>query len=338
MQLTLTAFFALATLSVGTMAAPASNHHHHHQLKGKAFDHILQVWFENQDFDVVNGISTWKTLAKEGILLDNFNAITHPSEPNYVAAAGGSNFGIDNDDYYNIPANISTIYDLLEKKNLTWKVYQDGIPSVGYTGYHSGQYVRKHNPAVIFDSVAQNPKRLANIVPGTQLDADIKDDNLPNWMFYTPDMLNDAHDTNATYAGNWLERFYETTLSKPHLLDKTLVLLTFDENASYPKRNRVWSLLLGAIPKHLKGTSDKTYYTHYSTLNTVEQNWNLGSLGRGDAEKQSNNVFEFLSKTVGYKNSHVSENTIPLNNNTITGLLTGKSFNQTHPQGGIPPP
>jgi hypothetical protein len=43
-------------------------------------------------------------------------AITHPSEPNYVAATGGSNFGIDNDDFYNIPANVSSIFDLLEAK------------------------------------------------------------------------------------------------------------------------------------------------------------------------------------------------------------------------------
>jgi acid phosphatase len=70
----------------------------------------------------------------------------------------------------------------LEKKGLTWKVYQEDIPSVGYTGFKAGQYVRKHNPAVIFDSVAENPKRVKNIVPGTQLDADIKAGKLPNWM------------------------------------------------------------------------------------------------------------------------------------------------------------
>lgn len=101
--------------------------------------------------------------------MNNFNAITHPSEPNYVAAGGGSNFGIDNDDYYNIPANVSTIFDLLENKGLNWKVYQEDIPSVGYTGYKSGQYVRKHNPAVIFDSVGLNATRLQNIVGGNTL-------------------------------------------------------------------------------------------------------------------------------------------------------------------------
>lgn len=36
-------------------------------------------------------------------------------------------------------------------------------------------------------------------------------------------------DTNATYAGNWLEGFFKKTLSNPKLFDKTLILITFDE-------------------------------------------------------------------------------------------------------------
>jgi acid phosphatase len=113
-------------------------------------------------------LSSFANIAKQGILLTNFNAITHPSEPNYVAAAGGSNFGINNDDYYNIPSNISSIFDLLENKGLTWKLYQEDIPSVGFTGYKSGNYVRKHNPAVIFDSVGLSSTRVKNIVGGKE--------------------------------------------------------------------------------------------------------------------------------------------------------------------------
>jgi hypothetical protein len=98
--------------------------------------------------------------------LDNFNALTHPSEPNYVAAAGGQYFGINQDYYYNIPANVSTVYDLLEKKGLTWKVYEESIPNPGYTGYQAGEYVRKNNPAIIFDSVGLNATRAQNVVGG----------------------------------------------------------------------------------------------------------------------------------------------------------------------------
>lgn len=271
--------------------------------------------------------------------MDNFNAITHPSEPNYVCAGGGSNFGIDNDDYYNIPANVTTIYDLLEKKGLTWKVYQENIPSVGYTGYKSGTYVRKHNPAVIFDSVGLNRTRLQNIVGGDQFEKDLASGDFPNWMFYTPDMNNDAHDTNASFAGEWLANFYKKTLNNKEFLKKTVVLITFDENkTTKTARNRVWSLLLGDIPKKLRGTTDSTFYSHFSTLNTVELNWELGSLGRQDANKTMNNVFAFAAKKLHYKNKNVSESEIPLGIDYIPGLLTGLSWNQTHSNSTELPP
>ncbi|CAO3697363.1 unnamed protein product [Rhizopus stolonifer] len=335
MQLSFSSLFAIVTAATLVMASPS----HEKAPKGRAFEHILQIWFENQDFETVAKVPGFTDLVKQGILLDNFNAITHPSEPNYVAAAGGSNFGIDNDDYYNIPANISTIYDLLENKGLTWKLYQENIPSVGYIGYRSGTYVRKHNPAVIFDSVGLNKTRLQNIVGDDQFQKDVASGDLPHWMFYTPDLNNDAHDTNASFAGEWLAKFYKNTLNNKKLLKKTLVLITFDENKSTTTaRNRVWSLLMGAIPKKLRGTTDSTFYSHYSTLNTVELNWDLGSLGRGDANKTMNNVFDFAAKKLHYKNKNVPENEIPLGIDHIPGLLTGLSWNETHGNSAELPP
>ena len=67
---------------------------------------------------------------------------------------------------------------------------------------------------------------------------------------------------------------------------RTLILLTFDETEVYTVNNHIFSLLLGgAIPENARGTVDSTYYTHYSSLSTVEANWGLGSLGRGDTNK-----------------------------------------------------
>jgi len=43
-------------------------------------------------------------LAQEGITLENYYALTHPSEPNYVAAVGGDFFGMADDNLYMIPS------------------------------------------------------------------------------------------------------------------------------------------------------------------------------------------------------------------------------------------
>ena len=82
--------------------------------------------------------------------MENYFATTHPSEPNYVAAAGGENFGMDNDKLTEIPANVSTIVDLLETKGITWAEYQEGLPFTGFQGFAfpnpdgTNNYVRKH--------------------------------------------------------------------------------------------------------------------------------------------------------------------------------------------------
>ncbi|KAH8554443.1 phosphoesterase family-domain-containing protein [Umbelopsis sp. PMI_123] len=302
--------------------------------QGKVFQRFMQIWLENNDFETAASLPQYQAISAQGILLNNTYAITHPSEPNYVAATGGSNFGIDNDDFYNIPANVSSIFDLLEAKGLKWKAYQEDLPSVGYTGFtgHNGSYVRKHDPAIIYDSIGLNATRAANVVPGTQLAADIAAGTVPEWVFYTPNMTNDGHDTTAEFAGNWLTNFFNTTLSNQTFVSETLILITFDENETYSKANRVWSVLLGAIPASSKNTTDGTFYTHYSTLSTVEQNWGLGNLGRGDANTTLANVYSFVASQIGYTNVNIANgSSVSLFNATIPGLLTNQSYNETHP-------
>ena len=159
---------------------------------GKVFKYFVQIWLENevsrltagftlqffnarplstQDYDTVKNLPQFQAVAAQGITLTNYDAITHPSEPNYIAAVAGSNLGIIDDDYYDIPANETSIFDLLENKGLTWKSYNEDIPASGWTGYtnDNGSYVRKHNPAIVFDSIGLNQTRSANVVPGTYM-------------------------------------------------------------------------------------------------------------------------------------------------------------------------
>ena len=57
-----------------------------------------------------------------------------------------------------------------------------------------------------------------------------------------------------------------------------LLQCTLNEND-----NKVYSILLGsALNPQLAGTTDDTYYTHYSVLATLQANWGLGTLGRND--------------------------------------------------------
>ena len=102
-------------------------------LKAKPLTASLPYGLENTDYEKAAGDSNLAALASKGITLSNYFAVTHPSEPvnvlfvlaelmadsvsqNYCASHGGDNFGMDNDDFNQIVANVSAVTALLEEK------------------------------------------------------------------------------------------------------------------------------------------------------------------------------------------------------------------------------
>jgi acid phosphatase len=90
----------------------------------------------------------------------------------------------------------------LEDKKISWGSYQEDMPYSGFEGFSfinqangANDYVRKHNPAVMFDSVATSADRLSQIKNLTQFQTDLAANVLPQWMFITPNMTSDGHDT-----------------------------------------------------------------------------------------------------------------------------------------------
>ncbi|OJJ47680.1 hypothetical protein ASPZODRAFT_1744248 [Penicilliopsis zonata CBS 506.65] len=301
-------------------------------VKGLVFDKFYQVWLENIDYDVAANDTNMQWLAEQGILLTNYYGTTHPSEPNYCASASGDNFGMDNDDFHQIPSNVSTIADLFDTKGIAWGEYQEGLPYAGFQGYnysnqetYANDYVRKHNPLILFDSVTSNSTRLRMIKNFTSLYNDLDNEKLPQYAFITPNMTNDAHDTNITFGAKWERGFISDLLNNTYFMNNTLVLLTFDEDDTYAKGNRVFSILLGgAVPDSLKGTTDDTFYTHYSIIASLSANWGLPSLGRWDCGA---NILEIVANETGYVNYDVDTTNLHLNE-TYPGPLSDSIYSE----------
>ncbi|KAI3324443.1 phosphoesterase [Xylariaceae sp. AK1471] len=285
-----TMYTATAAASIEAARATALTLSPTSNVKGKTFDRFVQIFLENQDFEIAAGDPNLAYLATKGILLDNYYAITHPSQPNYVVAGGASTHNIVDDSFKRISADTETIVDLLDAATVSWGIYQEDMPYSGFQGTYVNQkngandYVRKHNPLISYDSVATDVNRLAKTKNFTLFDRDLAANTLPQWMFITPNMTNDGHDTSVTVAGSWARRFLEPLLSDQNFNnDRTLIILTFDESENYLAANRVFTVLLGnAIPSSKIGTTDSTRYNHYSLAKTVEDNWSLGNLGEND--------------------------------------------------------
>ena len=84
-----------------------------------------------------------------------------------------------------------------------------------------------------FDNIRNNTSRCQNIVNAEQNFA--KDVALgkdaPMYMFYTPNLDNDAHNTNVSFAAQDVQVIMDTMLNNEEFMKNTLIVLTFDENS-----------------------------------------------------------------------------------------------------------
>ena len=316
-----------AASSASAAAATAVTTSKTSNVSGAVFDYFVQIWLENTDYDRAAGTADFQWLASQGITLTNYFGTTHPSEPNYVAVAGGSYFGIGDDNLHGIPDQVPSVVDLLEERGISYAAYQEDMPYTGFKDFNYTNpatnyvdYVRKHNPLILYNSVANNSARVSNVKNFTLFHSDLTANKLPQWSFMTPNMLNDGHDTTVQYCGNWSRTFLTPLLNNTSFMKKTLVILTFDENETYTSQNRVFTVLLGdVIPKELRGTVDPTFYTHYSCLSTAQANWGLYHLGRGDVDPMQSNVFQLVANKTGFQNANVTH--YPYNNFTSSGYF-----------------
>lgn len=261
----------VATVVAVPTPAPAVN--------GTAFSNFFLIILENTDYTSAKADPNLAAFAQKGVLFTNWMAVTHPSQPNYIALTSGDTNGYTSDTSKSTTAK--NIVDLLEAKHISWKSYQENWPGPCSTVTESSDalYYRKHNPFISYTDIQQNATRCAKIVDATQLQTDISSNNLPTYAWYTPNINNDGHNTDVGTAGQWLSGF----ISKNNLLSLyDVVLVTFDESETYSAPNQVYTAIAGRKVTN-PGTQDNTALTHYSVLSTLEKNFALGNLGKSDA-------------------------------------------------------
>jgi len=167
---------------------------------GSALKHVFVIMLENHSqssvIDDVNAPYITQ-LAHSNAMAAQYYGVTHPSEPNYVAAISGSNWFVNDDN----PAHRydhTNLVDQLEANGLTWGAYMESMPSAGYLGdFAPGSvqlYASKHNPFVLFNDIRSNPDRLANDKPYTDFATDLqKVSTTPNFAFIVPNQCHDMH-------------------------------------------------------------------------------------------------------------------------------------------------
>jgi Phosphoesterase family len=149
----------------------------------------------------------------------------------------------------------------------------------------------------LFNDNVNKPERVNAIKDLVAFQEDLANNALPQHIFITPNMLNDAHDPGFTYGADWLYTFVAPLLEDKYFMNNTLLVINFDEDSTYTISNRVMTVILSdLLPEELVGATDDNVYTHYSNLATVEANWGLDTLGRWDVAA---NVYSYIADITG---------------------------------------
>jgi phosphatidylinositol-3-phosphatase len=260
------------------------------------FSHIVIIIFENRDFEtVINNpkLPYFNLYANTFALLTRHHAVTHSSLPNYLALIGGDTFdATDECNLSNCPVNAPSLPDLIEGSGRTWKAYLDDMPEPCFDG-STVRYIQTHNPFIFLDPIRLNEARCReSIVPLTQLDVNIAEGKLPNFIFISPDACYSAKDCELELVDGWMKdqmaKIYPALEADG---EPFLIILTWDEGlrddtcCGLPEKagGRVATILIS--PQVKSAFQDDTPYSHYSILKTIAEAWGLSYLGHAaDAE------------------------------------------------------
>jgi phosphatidylinositol-3-phosphatase len=232
--------------------------------------HIVVVVMENHGFGEVIGnhqAPFINSLARAGALLTSSYAVTHPSEPNYLALFSGSTHGITSDQCPTTISAASLASELLAA-GLSFTGYAEGLPAAGSPACDQGGYARKHAPWTDFTGL---PRSIGQ--PFSRFPANF--DNLPAVSFVIPDLCHDMHDCAVGTGDSWLSRHLAGYASWARL-HASLLILTWDEDDG-SAANRIATIIVGQRVR--PGRYDQKI-THYNVLRTIEQAYHLRPIGQ----------------------------------------------------------
>lgn len=199
---------ATALIAAVASAAYATPHSNSGASQGQRadgqLDHIFVIMLENhsQSSVIDDANAPYLTgLAHTYAMADHYYGVTHPSMPNYVASIAGDNFGIQDDQDQNI-VNLDrpNLVDQLEARHISWNAYMETLPDNKLDRYgpvvgdaQVKLYAKKHNPFVLFDSVKNNPDRMAKVKDYSALATDLASKTAPKFVWISPNQCNDMH-------------------------------------------------------------------------------------------------------------------------------------------------
>jgi hypothetical protein len=232
-------------------------------------------------------------LVRRGALFTRAYAITHPSQPNYVALFSGSPAGVHADWCASGVIRRKNLGSLLVDKYGAsgFVTYSEHLPSAGFAGCTApGGYARKHNPMVNWQGTGFEGALSA--AANQPLDALPKDFSaLPKVAFVVPSTVNDMHDGDPQQAiangDSWLRDHIDTYVDWA-MRNNSLLILLWDED-DFRGDNRVPLVFVGPMVKAGSVVDDRV--DHYDVLRTLLDLHRVEAIGEARNRKPITSIW-----------------------------------------------
>jgi len=251
---------------------------------------VILVVLENQKYGAIIGnprAPYLNSLAEKYAVAGNYFANTHPSIGDYFMLTTGQI--ISNDLVFQGIVQDDNIVRELGQHSMDWKAYAQSIPEAGYTGDRAYPYAKTHMPFAYFADIVQYPSQALKMVGTDGLASDVALDDLPAFVYITPDQLHNMHDCASGVPGTcsnddkiadgdaWLKDTLDPIIQSPNFeKHKTLLLITWDESFDKDFENGGGHIPFIVVSPDVKpGYVSDTFFQHESALRLIEERLGL---------------------------------------------------------------
>ena len=244
--------------------------------------HTVVVVMENHSYEDIIGNPAApfiNQLARGGALFTRSFAVTHPSEPNYLALFSGSTQGLTDDSCPHTFTAPNLAASLIAAGS-GFAGYAEDLPTAGSLVCSQGDYARKHVPWTDFSNVPGSVNRPFSSWPAGDFA------RLPTVSFVIPNLCNDMHDCGVAAGDAWL-RAHVGGYADWAMTHDSLLILTWDEDDG-SQRNQIPTILAGQLVRPGRYAEP---ITHYSVLATIETAYGLPLNGQAATARPITDVW-----------------------------------------------
>ncbi len=222
------------------------------------------------------------SLARTYGLATESYAFGHPSLPNYLDIVSGSNQGVTDDNppsSHDFP-DAETLADQLVDAGFTVKAYAEDLPADPKVSV--GEYAVRHVPWEYF------PNAKISVVDASLLIGDLNSADPPDFVWYTPNLIDDEHDGTVEQGDAFLSRLVPEVQSTAWYRADGVIILEWDESdddnsgISGSGGGHIPTIVISAaLEAHPE--QDATPVDTAGILGSIEDAYGLGHLGNDGA-------------------------------------------------------